>query len=279
VNSVAVMAIAADSFDYISKMVYENSAIVLNKGKEYLVESRLGPLATQNDFPSIDDYVEKLKSTPFSAAHREVIEAMTTNETSFFRDMHPFEAIKNNVLPEFIKSRLSVRRLNIWSAACSSGQEPYSLAIMIREYFPMLSVWPVKIIASDLSENALNIARQGCYRSLDINRGMPAALMVKYFEKQGIDWKVKQEVRDMVDFRQMNLVGDWPVLPKMDIVLLRNVLIYFDNETKQSILSQVRQLLMPDGYLFLGSAETTLNIDDSYERIMLGRAVAYRLRA
>jgi len=273
------MAIAAESFDYISKMVYENSAIVLNKGKEYLVESRLGPLATQNDFPSIDDYVEKLKSTPFSAAHREVIEAMTTNETSFFRDMHPFEAIKNNVLPEFIKSRLSVRRLNIWSAACSSGQEPYSLAIMIREYFPMLSVWPVKIIASDLSENALNIARQGCYRSLDINRGMPAALMVKYFEKQGIDWKVKQEVRDMVDFRQMNLVGDWPVLPKMDIVLLRNVLIYFDNETKQSILSQVRQLLMPDGYLFLGSAETTLNIDDSYERIMLGRAVAYRLRA
>ena len=152
-------------------MIYENSAIVVGKGKEYLVESRRNPLATQNNFSSIDDYVERLKSTPFSTLHKEVIEAMTTNETSFFRDVHPFEAIKNTILPEMIESRSPTRHLNIWRGACSSGQEPYSLAIMIREHFPVLSNWAVKIVATDLSEDVLSIARKGCYKVHLISTG------------------------------------------------------------------------------------------------------------
>ncbi|OIO70477.1 MAG: chemotaxis protein CheR [Zetaproteobacteria bacterium CG12_big_fil_rev_8_21_14_0_65_55_1124] len=270
------MAISAESFAYLSKMIYENSAIVVGAGKEYLVESRLRPLVAQNKFSSIEDYVRQLKATPFSTLHKEVIEAMTTNETSFFRDIHPFEAIKEHVLPEMIKSRASTRQLNIWSGACSSGQEPYSLAIMIREHFPMLSNWKINIIATDLSEDVLNIARKGCYRPLDINRGLPAALMVKYFEKQGVEWQVKREIRGMVDFRQMNLSGHWPSLPSMDIVLMRNVLIYFDQETKRGILGKIRRVLKPDGPLFLGSAETTFNLDDSFKRVVMGKAAAYR---
>jgi len=175
-----------------------------------------------------------------------------------------------------IKSRASTRQLNIWSGACSSGQEPYSLAIMIREHFPMLSNWKINIIATDLSEDVLNIARKGCYRPLDINRGLPAALMVKYFEKQGVEWQVKREIRGMVDFRQMNLSGHWPSLPSMDIVLMRNVLIYFDQETKRGILGKIRRVLKPDGPLFLGSAETTFNLDDSFKRVVMGKAAAYR---
>jgi len=221
--------------------------------------------------------VKRLKSTPFSALHKEVIEAMTTNETSFFRDVHPFEAIKSIVLPEMIETRASERRLNIWSAACSSGQEPYSLAIMIREHFPMLSNWTVKIVATDLSEDVLNIARKGCYRSLDVNRGLPAPLLVKYFEKQGIEWQVKQEIRDMIEFRQMNLSSHWPALPSMDIVLMRNVLIYFDHDTKRGIFSKIRRVLKSDGPLFLGSAETTFNLDESFKRVVMGKAAAYRV--
>jgi len=270
------MAITAESFDYLSDMIYKHSAIVVDKGKEYLIESRLSPLVSQHKFANINDYVARLKSMPFSAMHKEIIEAMTTNETSFFRDIHPFEAIKNDVLPEMIKSRASTRQLNIWSGACSSGQEPYSLAIMIREHFPMLAGWTVKIIATDLSEDVLDIARKGCYRPLDVNRGLPAALMVKYFEKQGLEWQVKREIREMIDFRQMNLSGHWPSLPSMDIVLMRNVLIYFDQETKRGILGKIKRVLRPDGPLFLGSAETTFNLDESFKRVVMGKAAAYR---
>ena len=265
-----------ESFAYLSKIIYEHSAIVLTAGKEYLVESRLSPLVTQHEFANINDYVARLKTTPFSAMHKEIIEAMTTNETSFFRDIHPFEAIKNEVLPEMVESRASTRQLNIWSGACSSGQEPYSLAIMIREHFPMLSSWTVKIVATDLSEDVLKIAREGLYRPLDVNRGLPAAMMVKYFEQQGGHWQVKKEIRQMVEFRQMNLAGNWPPLPNMDIVLMRNVLIYFDQETKQGILGKIRRVLKPDAPLFLGSAETTFNLDESFKRVVMGKAAAYR---
>jgi len=270
------MAMSPQSFDYLGKMVYENSAIVLTKGKEYLVESRLMPLVKHHGFSSMDDYVQRLKSTPFSAMHKEIIEAMTTNETSFFRDIHPFEAIKNEVLPELIKTRASTRQLNIWSGACSSGQEPYSLAIMIREHFPMLSGWNIKIVATDLSEDVLDIAKKGCYRTLDVNRGLPAPLLIKYFEKHGADWQVKAEIRKMIDFKQMNLSGQWPSLPNMDIVLMRNVLIYFDQETKRGILGKIKRVLKPDGPLFLGSAETTFNLDESFKRVVMGKAAAYR---
>jgi len=272
------MAINPDDFDYIAKIVYDNSAIVLNHGKEYLVESRIAPLAEQHGFSSIADFVAKLRVTPYAQMHQDLIESMTTNETSFFRDIHPFDAIRKDVLPGLIESRSKTRKLHIWSCACSSGQEPYSLAMLIRENFPQLSAWNVSITASDISEDILAKARSGCYGSIEINRGLPMMLMVKYFEKKGVNWQVKKPIHDMIRFRQMNLIGRWPMMPKADIIMLRNVMIYFDKESKQSILDQIRRILQPDGYLFLGSAETTFNLDDSFERKMFGRAVSFRLK-
>jgi len=272
------MSIRPEDFDYVREMVYDHSAIVLNPGKEYLVESRMQPLINQQGLDSIAALVAALRSKPYSNLHKDVIEAMTTNETSFFRDMHPFEAVRKNIFPEMMKSRANTRALHIWCGACSSGQEPYSLAMLIREHFPMLNSWKVNITASDLSDEILAKARQGCYGPLEVNRGLPAPLLVKYFERHGTEWKVKDILRDMITFHQMNLTGVWDVMPHLDMVMLRNVLIYFDQDTKRSILGNIRRLLKPDGYLFLGSAETTFNIDDAFERVMLGRAVAYRLK-
>jgi chemotaxis protein methyltransferase CheR len=272
------VAINPNDFDYIAKVVYDNSAIVLNRGKEYLVESRIAPLAAQHGFDSIAAFVASLRATPYSAIHKDIIEAMTTNETSFFRDIHPFDAIRKDVLPGLIEARRATRKIHIWSGACSSGQEPYSLAMLIREHFPTLNNWNVSITASDISDDILTKARSGCYGSLEINRGLPTIFMMKYFDKKGIDWQVKKPVQDMIRFRQMNLIGKWPMMPKADIIMLRNVMIYFDRESKQSILNQIKRVLQPDGYLFLGSAETTFNLDESFERKMFGRAVSFRLK-
>jgi len=272
------MSISPDDFDYIRKIVYDNSAIVLNKGKEYLVEARMQPLVTQQGLDSISALVTQLRGMPGSALHKDVVEAMTTNETSFFRDIHPFNAIRKEIIPEIMKARANTKNLHIWCGACSSGQEPYSLAMLIHEHFTMLDSWKVNIMATDLSDDILGKARSGCYGPLEINRGLPAPLMVKYFERNGTDWKVKEVLRNMITFRQLNLIGTWGAMAHLDLIMLRNVLIYFDQGTKRSILGQIRRLLRPDGYLFLGSAETTFNIDNAFERVMFGRAVAYRLK-
>ena len=266
-------------FAYIRKLVYDNSAIVLETGKEYLVDSRLNPLAKAKGFSSLSEFVKKLQQAPYGTLHSDVIEAMTTNETSFFRDIHPFDAMKAEVLPDMTAKLASKKRLNIWSAACSSGQEPYSLAILINEYFASQPDWSVSITATDISEEMLNYSRMGCYTQMEINRGLPAMMMVKYFEKHESMWKAKENIMSLLNFRQLNLSERWPAMPKMDIIFLRNVLIYFDQETKRNILKQVRQQLNPEGYLFLGSAETTFNLDDSFERVLFGRAVCYKLRA
>ena len=265
-------------FSYIRKLVYDNSAIVLEPGKEYLVDSRLNPLAKLRGFSSLSEFVKKLQQTPYGPLHYDVIEAMTTNETSFFRDAHPFEAMKTQVLPEMAKKLAAKKRLNIWSAACSSGQEPYSLAMLTHEYFTTQPGWSVSITASDISEEMLNYSKKGHYTQLEINRGLPVTMMVKYFENQGSVWKAKDNIRSMLNFRKLNLSEPWPMMTKMDIIFLRNVLIYFDQETKKNILKKVRQQLHPEGYLFLGSAETTFNLDDSFERKIIGRAVCYQLR-
>lgn len=266
-------------FSYIRKLVYDNSAIVLEAGKEYLVDSRLNPLARARGFSSLSEFVKVLQQSPYGPLHYDVIEAMTTNETSFFRDVHPFDAMKAEVLPEMQKKLAARKRLKIWSAACSSGQEPYSLAMLAHEYFAAQPGWSVNITASDISEEMLNYSRRGHYTQLEINRGLPVTMMVKYFENHGPVWKARDNIKSMLDFRKMNLSEPWPMLAKMDIIFLRNVLIYFDQETKKSILQRIRRQLNPHGYLFLGSAETTFNLDDSFERKIIGRAVCYQLRA
>jgi chemotaxis protein methyltransferase CheR len=274
------MALGEREFDYIRALVHERAAIVLEPGKSYLVESRLMPLARAEGLATVAELIARLKSARSGRLHRLVVEAMTTNETSFFRDVRPFEALRHVVLPELIARRAAARRLSFWCAAASSGQEPYSLAMLLREHFPQLGDegWTLRLLGSDISEAMVERAREGRYRQLEVNRGLPAALLVKYFDKVGVEWRLREDVRRMVEFFPLNLADDWPPLPPMDVILARNVLIYFDVETKRAVLARMRRLLQPDGYLFLGGAESTLNLDDAFERVMICGAACYRVR-
>lgn len=272
------MTLSLPEFNYVCRLVLDQSAIVLEEDKGYLVESRLLPLARREGFTTINLLVQKLQAESFNGLHRQAVEAMTTNETSFFRDFHPFEALKKFVLPALIARRATERALSIWCAACSSGQEPYSLAMLIREHFPRLSGWRIHILATDLSTEILARAREGRYSQLEVNRGLPASLLIRYFQKQGCDWYLRDEIRTMVDYQILNLANAWPFLPPMDIVMIRNVLIYFGVETKKEIFAKVRRVLKPDGYFFLGAAETTFGIDDSFERVQLERSTCYQVR-
>jgi chemotaxis protein methyltransferase CheR len=273
------MRITELEFDYVRRLVYDRAAIVLEPGKAYLVESRLEPVAREAGLGSLRELIRRLQTEQQHALHVRVVEAMTTNETSFFRDTHPFEALRQTLLPELIARRAAERRLHLWCAACSSGQEPYSLAILLREHFPQLATWSLRFIASDISREMLARSSEGCYSQLEVNRGLPASLLAKYFQRQGLQWQVKEEIRRMVEFREINLSQRFPTLPLMDLVLMRNVLIYFDVDTKKAILGKVRALLRPDGYLILGHAETTVNLDAAYERVRLDQISCYRLRA
>lgn len=254
-------------FDYIRKILQERAAIVLEPGKQYLVESRLMPLIRSLNLGSIGELVNCLRTQPGRDLPVRVVEAMVTTETSFFRDHQPFETLRKHVLPDLIEKRHTERSLSIWSAACATGQEPYSIAMLIRTYFPELAGWDVSILASDVSRDALARAAQGRFNQVEANRGMSAALLVKYFDQHGTSWQLRPEIASMVRFQQINLALPWPALPRFDLVLMRNVMIYFDVPTKKDILARVGRLLRPDGYLLLGGAETTINLDESYRRV------------
>jgi chemotaxis protein methyltransferase CheR len=254
-------------FEFIRKLLQERSAIVLDAGKQYLVESRLAPLVRQLHLDSIGALVQRARSQPSNGLHTQIVEAMVTTETSFFRDLHPFEALGKSVIPDLIRRRSAERALNIWCAAAASGQEPYSLAMLLRENFPELLGWTVQLLASDLSQEMLERARLGRYNQIEVNRGLPASLLVKYFEQHGASWQLRPEIRNAVTFRQLNLAEPWPPLPGMDLVLMRNVMIYFETQTKKTILGRLARVLRPDGYLLLGGAESTFSLDDSYRRV------------
>lgn len=272
------MAISKTDFDYISQLARNEAAIILEYGKEYLVETRLGRLAQTEGYASLAEFILALRTAPkVNGAHHKAIDALTTNETLFFRDFHPFEALRRTVLPPILEARANVKRLTIWSAACSTGQEPYSLALLLREHFPQLADWNVTILATDLSPTVLKQAEAGSYSQFEVNRGLPATYLVKYFIKEGDRWRLKDDVKKMVEFRPMNLIQPWPVMPAMDLVFIRNVMIYFDIETKKAILKKIRNCLLPHGYLFLGTAETTTNIDPAFEPVPHGKTVLYRI--
>ncbi|MFL6136498.1 MAG: CheR family methyltransferase [Frankiaceae bacterium] len=273
------MSVAAGDFDYIAQLVRRRSAIVLEPGKEYLVESRLLPVARRTGDGSVSELVARLRTQPDDGLQHEVVDAMTTNETSWFRDRHPFDALASRILPDLLARRAAQREISIWSAGCSSGQEPYSIAMILHGQMSLHPGWQVSILATDLSREMLAKARAGRYGQLEVNRGLPATMLVSHFDRAGIEWVVKDRLRQLVEFRPLNLaepVG--PVLPRFDVVFLRNVLIYFDHETKRRVLAQVRRVLRPDGYLFLGGAETTLNVDDAFMPVQYDRATCYRLR-
>jgi len=271
------MAISKIDFDYVAQLVRSQSAIVLEPGKEYLVENRLTPLAMQEGYGTLEKFIGKLRSEPvINGLHHKSVDALTTNETSFFRDFHPFESLRKEILPKLIEQRAGVRQLNIWSAACSTGQEPYTLAMLLAEHFPQLADWKINILATDLSPTVLKVAGEAHYSQFEVNRGLPATYLVKYFTKQGDRWLIKPHLKKNIQFRAMNLIQPWPIIPPMDLVFIRNVMIYFDVETKKMILKRIRNCLLPHGYLFLGTAETTVNLDPAYQPVTFGRAVVYK---
>lgn len=271
------MALDPADFAYISAFIRESSAIILESGKEYLVDSRLMPIVREEGLASIAALVVQLRKRPLNGLHARVVEAMTTNETSFFRDVAPFDGVRLRILPDLITRRTAERRLRIWCGAASSGQEPYSLAMLILEHFPVLANWDVKIVATDISRNILQRCKTGRYSQFEVNRGLPAPMLVKYFEHAGKEWSIKESVRKLVQFEEMNLIRPWKGLPNCDIVFMRNVLIYFDVPTKKDILGKIRRVMRPDGYLFLGSAETTMNIDSNFTRVPLEKSSCYSI--
>ena len=268
---------AAAAFAYLRDLVRARSAMAIEDGKEYLVEARLADLARQRSRSSVWDLLLWLRSQPLGQDHTAVVEAMTTNETSFFRDPGVFDGIRDVALPDLVSRRVSEHRLSVWSAACSTGQEPYSLAMLFAEHAAMVGSWDVRIIATDLTSWVIDRARAGRFTKLEVNRGLPAKCLLRWFAQVGTEWEVVPELRKSIEFRQLNLVGPWPHLPAMDLVLLRNVLIYFPVATKKQVLAQVRTVLRPDGYLILGNAETTLNLDHHFERVELKGSTAFRL--
>lgn len=270
-------ALGPTEFTYVRDLVRDQAAIVLDDSKAYLVESRLSPVARKHGATSVGALVGRLRAERFGPLHREVVQAMTTNETLWFRDRTPFEALQHHLLPELIRQRGRDQTISMWSAACSSGQEPYTIAMILRDHFPQLSSWKVRILASDLSEAMVGQARSGRYTQVEVNRGLPTPLLLRHFHQFGPYWQVKDELRRMVQFGCVNLAEPWPTLPPLDIVLLRNVMIYFDVATKREILARVRRVLRPGGYLVLGTSETTLQIDDAFQRVQVGGATFYQL--
>jgi chemotaxis protein methyltransferase CheR len=269
------MTLPAPTFDWVRDLVHRESAIVLQPGKEYLVEARLLPLARQMGLADVGTLVDTLRSKPDPEGTRKVVEALTTNETSWFRDGDPFTALTSTVLPELLAHRGPNERLQIWSAACSSGQEPYTIAMLLEDALP--GAWSrVSIVATDLSREMVARTRAGRFSQLEVNRGLPAAMLVRHFTRVGNEWEVSSTLRRMVSASECNLAAPLPRMGPFDVVYLRNVLIYFDLSTKQTILRRVRELMRPDGWLFLGAAETTLGVDDSWERVVIGRSSTYR---
>ena len=264
-----------EDYAFVQTLVLKHASILLNAGQEYLVKSRLEPVARQAGMPDLTALVERLRKEPYGALHATVVEAMTTNETSFFRDLHPYETLKKHVLPELIARRRIERSLHIWSGACSTGQEPYSLAMLARET-PELQGWNVRITASDLSRAAITRAQQGTYSSLELGRGLPARMLAAYFDRDGSLFRVKPELRSMIDWRPLNLAEPLPPLPIFDIVFLRNVLIYFSPATCASILKKVHNAMSRKGYLILGTTENMLGLTAGFESAMVGRTMLYR---
>jgi chemotaxis protein methyltransferase CheR len=272
------MSLSAASFDYIRAALRQRSAHHLEDDKVYLVETRLLAVARRHGFPSVEELVIRLRARPNERWLDEIVEAMTINETFFFRDGHPFEALRRTVLPELVRLRAGERRLNVWSAACASGQELYSVAMLLREGFPELDGWDVRLIGSDISAAMLDRARRGRYSPLEVSRGLPPDLLEKYFERTEDDWQIKDDLR-RAEFLTINLSGPWPALPPFDLVLLRNVLIYFDAPTRGRILSKVRRVLRPDGCLVLGGAETVSTLDSSFEPVPFEQVTLFRPRS
>ncbi len=270
------MTLSHADFTFVSSLVRQRSAIDLQPGKEYLIESRLAPVAREYGHGDVTTLVHELRRGNERLSEN-VIDALTTNETSWFRDSHPFEAFSQTLLPD-VASRAPGRQVTIWSAACSSGQEAYSLAMLLLEWLPHNPGFSARIIGTDISKAMVERARAGRFSQLEINRGLPARYLVEHFDQVGREWVLRDHVRSMTQFERGNLAQRTVGLPVCDLIFLRNVLIYFDLPAKRSVLANVRRMLRPGGYLVLGGAESALALDDDFKRIELDRTVVFQLR-
>jgi chemotaxis protein methyltransferase CheR len=251
-------------YEYLRKVLKDHSGLDLSADKQYLIESRLLPLARKCGMAGIGDLVQKMKGG--SASHvAQVVEAMTTNETFFFRDKVPFDHFRDSIMPEILKARAGRKSVRIWCAAGSTGQEPYSLAMCLKEMSAALAGWRVEIIATDLSQEVLEKSKAGIYSQFEVQRGLPIQFLLKYFKQSGEFWQINADIRAMVQHRQLNLLHDFSVLGGFDVIFCRNVLIYFDQDTKINIFNRLAKSLEADGFLVLGAAETVVGLTDTFK--------------
>ncbi|KRQ11444.1 MULTISPECIES: CheR family methyltransferase [Bradyrhizobium] len=261
-------------YEYLRKLLKERSGLDLSADKQYLLESRLLPLARKAGLSGIPELVQKLQGGS-SALITSVVEAMTTNETFFFRDKVPFDHFRDTIMPEVLKARAARRSVRIWCAAGSTGQEPYSLAMTLKEMGAALTGWRVEIIATDLSQEVLEKAKAGVYSQFEVQRGLPIQMLMKHFKQTGETWQINPELRAMIQHRQLNLLQDFSHLGTFDVIFCRNVLIYFDQETKINIFNRLARQIEPDGFLVLGAAETVVGLTDTF-RPLADRRGLYR---
>ena len=251
-------------YEYLRKLLKDQSGLDLSADKQYLIESRLLPLARKSGLSGISELVQKMKGGSASLV-TQVVEAMTTNETFFFRDKVPFDHFRELIMPEILKARASRKSVRIWCAAGSTGQEPYSLAMCLKEMGAALAGWRIEIIATDLSQEVLEKSKAGIYSQFEVQRGLPIQMLVKYFKQTGEFWQINPDIRAMVQHRQLNLLHDFSQLGTFDVVFCRNVLIYFDQDTKINIFNRLHRATEPDGFLVLGAAETVVGLTETFK--------------
>ncbi|MBY3754300.1 chemotaxis protein CheR [Azospirillum formosense] len=256
-----------EDFDMFSTLLKQRSGLVLTRDKAYLLESRLMPVARKWNMKGLEELAVTVRTRKDEALLRDITEAMTTNESSFFRDQKPFDQFKQIVLPKMMEARAAKRSIRIWSAACSSGQEAYSLAMMLSEDAAKLAGWRIEIVGTDISAEMVERSKSGIYTQFEVQRGLPIQMLVKHFKQQGDKWQISQQLRQMASFREFNLLGDLSGLGQFDIVFCRNVLIYFDQPTKTKVLEAIARQMPQDGVLYLGGAETVLGITDRFKPV------------
>jgi chemotaxis protein methyltransferase CheR len=270
------MPLSSEELAYVREFVRAESAIVL-EDRDYLIESRLGLLADREGFAHAGQLVQTARNPSHAPAMgQKIVDALTTNETQFFRDVHPFNSLRDLIIPELSRRNAASQRIRIWCAACSTGQEPYSLAMLLRAHFPELDNWRVEILATDLSTAVLERASAGVYNQTEINRGLPAAMLVRFFEQRESDWRIDPSIRNMVKFSRRNLIEPWPEEREFDIVFIRNVMIYFELETRRVILGRIAARLAPSGILLLGATETTIGLSEDFALLPVGKTALFR---
>ncbi|HLH90897.1 MAG TPA: protein-glutamate O-methyltransferase CheR [Xanthobacteraceae bacterium] len=252
-------------YDFLRRLLKDRSGLVLSADKQYLVESRLLPLARKSGLSNLTDLVAKIKAPGAERLIVDVVEAMTTNESFFYRDKIPFEHFRDFMMPSLLKARAAQRRIRIWCAAASTGQEPYSLSMILKEMAAQVAGWRIEIIATDLSNEVLEKARAGLYSQFEVQRGLPIQMLMKYFTQAGETWQISPEIKAMVQYRSLNLLSDFSHLGQFDIIFCRNVLIYFDQPTKVDVLERMARMTENDGYLVLGAAETVVGLTEVYK--------------